>query len=85
MATSKSTKEGTKPATKGQKPAEKPAGIGIKEVAAKLGRDEKSLRASIRRVRGGAQVGKGGRYEWKSFSDPDLVKLFKELKVEDKV
>ena len=75
-------KASTKPAKDSKPAVEKPATIGIKEVAAKLGRDEKSLRAAIRRIRGGAQVGKGGRYEWKSFSDPDLVKLFKELKVE---
>lgn len=78
-----------KPATKPAKPAKakpatkvKPAtqGIGINEVAKKLNMTPKSLRASIRRKRGGAQVGKGQQYRWKSLSDPALLKLIKELK-----
>lgn len=83
-------KPAVKPAAKGKKPAtgkakpatKKPAdkGIGIAEVAKKLNMTPKSLRAAIRRKRGGAQVGKGQQYRWTSFADKDLVKLMKELK-----
>lgn len=70
----------TKPAAKPA--AEKPAvkqGVGIKELASDLNRDQKSVRASIRRLKGGAQVGQGGRYSWKSKTDPEYVSLRKEL------
>jgi hypothetical protein len=81
MATSKTAK--SKPAVTDAKPADtkvsKPAVVTLADVAEKLGRDRKSLRASIRRLKGGAQVGKGGRYEWKSFNDPELKKLISEL------
>ena len=61
-----------------EKPAEKPAaekpavkeGITLKDLASELGRDPKAVRASIRRIKGGAQVGQGGRYHWDSKSDP---------------
>lgn len=76
----------SEPAAKGQ-PAVKPAakkpavveGIGINELAADLNRTPKSVRASIRRVKGGAQVGQGGRYRWTSKSDPEYKSLLKEL------
>jgi hypothetical protein len=76
-----------KPARKAQKPKRpaaqqktKQPNVSLADVAAKLGvSDQKSLRARIRRIRGGAQVGKGGRYGWNSFSDPDLKSLLKEL------
>ena len=71
----------TKPAA--QKPATKEAdvntGVGIKELSAILGRTPKSTRASIRRLRGGAQVGQGGRYRWDSTEDPDFQALVNEL------
>ena len=57
----------------------KESGVGIKEVAEKLEVTPKSLRARIRRVKGGAQVGRGGRYHWESLTDPALVTLLKEL------
>jgi hypothetical protein len=77
----------TKPAeakpAKGAKPAAtKPAadtGVGIKELSAVLGRTPKSTRASIRRLRGGAQVGQGGRYRWDSTEDPDFQDLVSKL------
>lgn len=71
--------KGDKPAT--AKPA-KPAsqdGIGIKELAADLEKEPRAVRAAIRRLKGGAQVGQGGRYTWKSKSDPEYVALRKEL------
>lgn len=83
------TKTATKPATEEAKPASdskpatpKPAkaeGVGIKELAADLDKEPRAVRAAIRRLRGGAQVGQGGRYTWKSKSDPDYVSLRKEL------
>ena len=78
----------TKPAKKQPaKPVSKPAdekpvvvqGIGIKDLAAQLDRTPKSVRASIRRLRGGAQVGRGGRYTWKSKNDPLYKALVKDL------
>ena len=84
MATSKTNAKpvAQKPAVKA---AEKPVdGVTIKDVAAKLGRTPKAVRASIRRLRGGAQVGKGGHYVWKSFNDPDLKKLMNELQGSEK-
>jgi len=68
------------------KPAEKPAasnqegGVGLKDLAQDLGgKDPKTVRARIRRLRGGAQVGQGGRYHWESKTDPDYVELLTEL------
>jgi hypothetical protein len=80
-----------KPATKQPAAAKEPAktqpasGVGIKELAATLGRTPKSVRASIRRLRGGAQVGQGGRYRWDSTEDPDFKDLVSKLspKTED--
>lgn len=71
-----------KPATKSKPANAKPAsqdGIGIKELAADLEREPRAVRAAIRRLKGGAQVGQGGRYSWKSKSDPEYVSLRKEL------
>lgn len=65
-----------KPATK---EANTDAGVGIKELSAILGRTPKSTRASIRRLRGGAQVGQGGRYRWDSVEDPDFKALVNDL------
>jgi hypothetical protein len=71
-----------KPATT-DKPANKEAkvdtGVGIKELSAILGRTPKSTRASIRRIRGGAQVGQGSRYRWDSTEDPEFVSLVNDL------
>lgn len=73
------------PATKQPASKEKPAtkraegGVGIKELAADLGSNPKSVRARIRRFKGGAQVGQGGRYNWASKSDPEYKALLKEL------
>lgn len=77
-----------KPATKRARPAAKPAvqkpavrtGVGIKELAADLDRTPKSVRAAIRRLKGGPQVGKGGTYSWKSKSDPAYKALLKALR-----
>lgn len=54
-------------------------GVGIKELSETLGRTPKSTRASIRRLRGGAQVGQGGRYRWDSVEDPDFKALVADL------
>ena len=81
MATTKKQTAVEKPAAK---PAEeKPAaqeGVVLKDLAADLGRDPKSVRAAIRRLKGGAQVGQGGRYRWDSKSDPAYVELLVALK-----
>lgn len=55
-----------KPASKKAQPAEQPAtGKTVKDLAKALGRDPKSVRAAIRRLRGGgAQVGRGNRYNF---------------------
>lgn len=71
-----------KPAAK-EKPAarENPPGVGIKDLASDLGTDNfKAVRARIRRFKGGAQVGQGGRYRWDSKSDPEYKELVKGLK-----
>lgn len=62
----------TKPAT--NEPAAK-SGVGVKELAKAVGRNEKSVRAAIRRIKGGPQVGQGGRYHWDSENDADFVAL----------
>jgi hypothetical protein len=90
----KTTGTTAKPASKGAKPAVKPAakevepavapGVGIKELSAALGRSPKSVRASIRRIKGGAQVGQGGRYRWESISDPEYVALLDQLQAPSK-
>lgn len=67
-----------KPAAEESKPAVAP-GVGITELSAALGRTPKSVRASIRRMKGGAQVGQGGRYRWESEKDPEYVKLLADL------
>jgi hypothetical protein len=87
MATTKQKPASAKPATqdapKKQEPAKekpaKPAGVGIHELAADLGRTPRSVRASIRRIKGGPQVGQGGRYSWNSKTDPAYKSLLKEL------
>lgn len=68
-----------KPASK--KPADKqgPVGVGLKDLAADLGKDPKTVRARIRRIKGGAQVGQGGRYHWESKSDPEYKELLEQL------
>lgn len=89
----------TKPATKkpaaSEKPAAKPAskkpaaekadqGVGVKDLAADLGTDNtKAVRARIRRFKGGAQVGQGGRYRWNSKADPEYKELLAALSAKD--
>jgi hypothetical protein len=78
----RATKTAAKPAATKQPAAKQPAadtGVGIKELSAALGRTPKSTRASIRRLRGGAQVGQGGRYRWDSTEDPDFQDLVTKL------
>jgi hypothetical protein len=85
MARKQSTTEkpaSEKPARTSKPAAEKPAtdtGVGIKRLAEIVGREPKSVRAQIRRMRGGAQVGQGGRYRWDSESDPDFKELVTKL------
>lgn len=70
------------PATKTQPAATKPAtqeGVGVKRLAEIVGRTPKSVRASIRRIKGGAQVGQGGRYHWDSEKDPEFMELVAKL------
>lgn len=74
--------KGQKPAATKQPATKQPAvkqGVGIKEMAADLGRSEKSVRGSIRRLKGGAQVGRGGRYSWPSRKDSGYVEIVKAL------
>ena len=77
------TQAGAEKASAKQKPASekpaKPAGVGIHELASDLGRTPRSVRASIRRIKGGPQVGQGGRYNWDSKNDPAYKALLKEL------
>lgn len=87
MATSKATTK--KPAT--PKPAEKPAaqpakaevevkaGLTLKDLAEKVGKDPKAVRRQIRKIKGGPQVGQGGRYHWESEKDPEFVELLSAL------
>jgi pyruvate/2-oxoglutarate dehydrogenase complex dihydrolipoamide acyltransferase (E2) component len=70
-----------------QKPAAKPAaekpavaeGLTLRDLAEKVGKDPKAVRRQIRKIRGGAQVGQGGRYHWTSESDPDFKELVVKL------
>ena len=58
-------------------------GVSVRDVAKKVGRNERSVRSSIRRILGGgSQVGKGGRYSWRSWNDPELKKIMSALKAE---
>jgi transposase-like protein len=89
MARKQSTTE--KPASTKPARASKPAatesatemGVGIKRLAEIVGRNPKSVRASIRRLRGGAQVGQGGRYSWPSEKDADFQELVTKLSKEE--
>ena len=84
-ATSKASKTAAKQPTKKQPAKEQPAkpaegGVTIKDLADRLDRTPKSLRASIRRIMGGGpQVGKGGRYHWSSWDDEELKQLIEDL------
>lgn len=78
----------TKPAVRTKKPADKPAnekpandgGVTLKDLATDLGgKDPKALRARIRKLKGGAQVGQGGRYRWNNKSDPEYKELLAQL------
>jgi DNA-binding transcriptional regulator PaaX len=73
-----------KPANKEDKkqPAAKPAAVTVKQIAKKVGRDERSVRSSIRRILGDgkAVVGKGKRYAWRSWNDPQVKKIMTALK-----
>jgi len=70
----------TKPAAS-KKPANRVRGntkvgtIGIAELAAELNIEPKSLRSKIRRLYGGSQVGRGGRYSWPSMKDPQVKEI----------
>jgi hypothetical protein len=79
----KTKQPATQPAGPAKKPAaEKPAvktGVTLKDLAQDLGRDPKSVRAAIRRLRGGAQVGQGGRYSWPSKTDREYKELIEQL------
>ncbi len=50
--------------------------IGVKEVAAKVGTDPKSLRVFLRKQ--GVGVGSGKRYVWPSMSDPAVRHIVRE-------
>jgi hypothetical protein len=50
-------------------------GIGVKEVAAKLGTDPRELRKFLRTLDLG--VGFGSRYRWASLSDPAVKRIVK--------
>ncbi len=48
-------------------------GIGVKDLAAHLGTDARSLRGFLRRT--DRAVGRGERYSWASLTDPAVKKL----------
>jgi hypothetical protein len=73
MATkSTATKGQTKAAAKGGKTS---GGVTIKDIAEKVGRDPKAVRAKIRKLRGGPVVGRGNRYNWPSMNDPEVKEI----------
>lgn len=82
MATKTKKPAASKPAASEKPAATTPAteqGVGIKELSAIVGKNPKSVRAAIRRLKGGAQVGQGGRYKWDSTEDPAFVELVSQL------
>ena len=88
-ATKTAARKGTKPAnakpaTKEQPATEAKAGVTVKDLAERLGTNEKSLRSRIRKIKGGTLPKGQTRYGWKSFNDPALVELMKQLKGEKK-
>lgn len=56
--------------------ASKEATVGVKEVAAKVGADPKTLRVFLRAQ--GVGVGSGKRYVWPSMSDPAVRQIVRE-------
>lgn len=79
MATSKPASK--KPAAKSAKAEQPASGKTVKDLAKALNRDPKSVRAAIRRLRGGPQVGRGNRY---SFSDGEFEALVNDLSPKSK-
>jgi transposase-like protein len=75
MASSTATKRRT--ASKPAKAATE-AGIGVSELADKLGTNARTLRAFIRTLDLG--VGRGERYRWTGMSDPAVKKITKAWK-----
>jgi phage antirepressor YoqD-like protein len=70
MASSTATKATTasKPAKAGTE-----GGIGVKELADKLGTNARTLRGFLREQ--GMGIGRGERYGWKSMADPAVKKI----------
>jgi len=59
--------------------------VGVKDIAAKVGTEPKTLRAFLRSQ--GVGVGSGKRYGWPSMSDPQvraIVRDFKDAHAEPK-
>ena len=56
--------------------ASKEATVGVKEVAAKVGTDPRTLRVFLRKQ--GIGVGSGKRYAWPSMSDPTVRQIVRE-------
>lgn len=76
MATTK--KPADKKPAKGTKPAKPASGtMTLKDIAAQVGKDPKAVRAKIRKARGGAQVGQGGRYTFTANEAKEVLALFK--------
>lgn len=75
MATTSPTKTATvKTATaKTETQPTEPKGVGIREVAAHLATEPRTLRAYLRRTN--RAIGRGSRYTWPSLKDPAVVKL----------
>jgi len=72
VATATATKAAA--ATKGTEGGTE-AGIGAKELAAKLGTDGRTLRKFLRAQ--GIGVGFGNRYSWPSLADPQVKRITK--------
>jgi hypothetical protein len=56
--------------------ASKEVAVGVKEVAAKVGTDPKTLRVFLRKQ--GVGVGSGKRYAWASMSDPGVRQIVRD-------
>lgn len=83
-------KPAKKPAEPAEQPAKQPASrrkavkkanVTINDIANKVDMDPKSVRARVRRLLGDgkAVVGRGRRYGWSSWNDPQVKRIMKAL------
>ena len=68
-------------ATKPASEASAKGAVTVKQIAERLDMAPKAVRSRIRRMHGGgAVVGRGKRYSWSGWGDPEVKRILAELK-----